>query len=190
MCKSCFAVVACVLCCWSIVAPAELPPELINAVEYQQKNKAKVMAEFRQQALRFKEQNNHAAAKEAKRKEDAVRSNKLLALKPIGTLGDAMPGTLEVGRVLETTQDGYWVSTHLPRLEPNKAVAFTASGQPVLVDVMEPILYPAKCVVQTDRKLKDGETINVRAVERNSVYAEIPQEQIAEATGLLRKTKP
>ena len=167
------------------VVSAEVPPDLANAVDFQKKNKAALVAKLQQRANYQRQERNADGAKQTKKLADAVRSNKILVLPPMGEAGD-LPGTVDIEEVIEKTDDGYRIETSLPRLEARTGVDVRTGAQVAMPGMgNEFIYYPAKIYVTTQRELKKGERINVRRTQDG--YAEISADELEEAAKLLKK---
>lgn len=152
------------------VCLAEITPEVRAVAEYQKKNKAAVIKAVQQEGMRLKKAGDSEQAKALKALEKDIRAgNALWRPRFDGTTN--MAGTIKVEKILDKTDEGCWIQTSLPVLEPNGPT-------------FQYVNYPKKVFVQTDRALRVGESIFIRPA--NNGYAEVSEEEVAEATKLLK----
>jgi hypothetical protein len=160
----------------------EVSAELKAVVEYQKKNKNAVVKSIQQEALRLKRSGDAEGAKAMKAMEKGVRSGKSLFLPKISPSSE-MAGTVEVEKVLQQTDGGYWIQTSLPRLE-NTSINVNTGMRGTNPMAMGWVYYPEKIFVETGRQPKAGERILVR--RSGMSYVEIKADEVKEATALLR----
>ena len=168
------------------VARADLPPDMMEAVRYQQKNKAVIIARLRQRASGLKQQGDSEAAKAVIAEADAVQKDKLLSLPPVGEAGNEMPGTLFVEKIVERVDGGYSVQTSIPRWEnTGVSVATGKRAKGPSPFGQRPVYYPETVTVVTRRAVGAGETLNVRQTEGGG-FAEISPNEMAAASKQLK----
>jgi hypothetical protein len=178
------------IACLGLLIPAEavfaeLPADLNDAVEYQKRNKPALIAKLQQRAILQRKEKNNEGANQTKKLADAVRANKAIALPRMGEAGD-LPGTIDVEEVIEKTDAGYRIATHLPRLQPRGGVNVVTGAKTTRPELgSEFIYYPEKIHIATDRELQKGERINARKTQDG--YAEIPAAEMEQAAELLKK---
>jgi hypothetical protein len=160
----------------------DVPPELKAVVEYQKKNKNAVANSIQQEALRLKRAGDAEGAKAMKTIEKDVRANRALFLPKISPNAD-MAGTVEVEKVVQKTDGGYWIQTSLPRLE-NTSVNVNTGMRGTNPMFMGWVYYPEKIFVETAREPKADDRILVRRTGMS--YVEITAEEVKEATAMLK----
>jgi len=160
----------------------DVPPDLVQAVRFQQKNKGAMIKRLQQRAGTLRQQGDAQAAKEMKAVADAVRANKLLILPPFGEVSQDI-GTIDIERVLEKTDDGVNIETSLPRVE-NTSVNTVTGDRGSSPFGMNVVYYPEKLHVASTRVINAGQTINVRRTANG--LAEIPQQEMESASALLK----
>ena len=164
---------------------AEVPPDLADAVRFQQKNKVALIQKLQQRADGLRRQGNATGAKDATETIKSVRANKMLVLPKLGEeLGNI--GTIKIEEVLEQADGGTWIQTSLPQWENvgiNARTGFTGRSPANKAFVY----YPEKLLVlgMTNRDLASGVTINVRRCEGG--VSEIPSSEIEAAVTMLKK---
>jgi hypothetical protein len=164
------------------VCYGDVPPELKAVVEYQKKNKSAVVKSIQQEALRLKRAGDAEGAKAMKAMEKDVRADRALFLPKI-TPNTDMAGTIEVEKVLQQTDGGYWIQTSLPRLE-NTSVNVNTGMRGTNPMFMGWVYYPEKIFVETIREPKTEDRILVRRA--GASYVEITADEVKEATALLK----
>lgn len=164
---------------------AELPKGLTALVEYQKKNKNAVAKSLQEEAMRLKRAGDAEGAKAAKAMEKGVRSGRLLYLPKLNPSGE-LAGTVDVEEVVQKTDGGYWIATHLPRLE-NTSINVNTGMRGTNPMFMGWVYYPEKIFVETTREPKAGEKMLVRRAGRS--YVEITEDEVKEATALLRDSR-
>jgi hypothetical protein len=160
----------------------DVPPELKAVVEYQKKNKNAVVNSIQQEALRLKRAGDAEGAKAMKTMEKDVRANRALFLPKISPNAD-MAGTVEVEKVVQKTDGGYWIQTSLPRVE-NTSVNVNTGMRGTNPMFMSWVYYPEKIFVETTREPKVDERILVRRTGMS--YVEITAEEVKDATAMLK----
>ena len=177
--SGCFAILLAANC------RAELPKELTALAEYQKKNKNAVAKSLQEEAMRLKRAGDAEGAKAAKAMEKDVRSGRSLYLPKLNPTGE-LAGTIKIDEVVQKTDDGYWIATHLPRME-NASINVQTGMRGTNPMAMGWVYYPEKIFVETTREPKAGEKMLVRRAGRS--YAEITEEEVKEATTLLKDSQ-
>lgn len=167
----------------TIEAMGEVPADLQAAVRFQQENKNAFIKKLQQHAASLRQQGNVTGAKEMKASADAVRTDELLILPPLGE-ASADIGTLRIEKILETTNDGIEVETSLPRLE-NTSVNVETGRRGTSPFGMGFVYHPARIHVATPNAIRDGQSINVRRTANG--FEEITPEEMAQAAKLLKR---
>jgi hypothetical protein len=187
MTKTIVAIVAAALAALCVESFADVPADLVKLVENQKKNKSQVAKTLQQQSVIARQRKDIEYAKKLKNEADGVRENRFLYMPKFGENGSEI-GTIQVEKVIEKFDEGVRIATSLPRLEQRGGVN-VRTGAAVTSPFLgtEYIWYPEKIDVLTAGELKTGETIVIRLVKER--YEQVPAEQIAEATAMLRPAK-